>query len=106
MQTEKPSERDIRLMDQALREARTTLAYGGAGVAALLASPDRIIGVARNTIEETGDLTNHAEMVLLRGVGRELQEMDGQARHALSLYVTFEAFLMCSSLFSLAWIDR
>ena len=58
MQTEKPSERDIRLMDRALREARTALAYGGAGVAALLASPDRIIGVACNTINETGDLTN------------------------------------------------
>ena len=60
-------------MDRALREARTSLAYGGAGVAALLASPDRIIGVARNTIEETGDLTNHAEMVLLRGVSRSFR---------------------------------
>src|SRR5262245_61268444 len=35
MQTEKPSERDIGLMDRALREARTSLAYGGAGVAEL-----------------------------------------------------------------------
>ena len=34
MQTEKASERDIELMDRALREARTDLAYGGAGVAA------------------------------------------------------------------------
>ena len=50
MQTEKPSERDIKLMDRALREARTSLDYGGAGVAALLASPDQIIGVARNTL--------------------------------------------------------
>ena len=106
MQTEKPSERDIGLMDRALREARTALAYGGAGVAALLASPDRIIGVAHNTIEETGDLTNHAEMVLLRGVSRELQEMDEQARHALSLYVTLEPCLMCSSALSFAGIKR
>src|SRR5215510_14730833 len=106
MQTEKPSERDIGLMDRALREARTSLAYGGAGVAALLASLDRIIGVAHNTIEETGDLTNHAEMVLLRGVSRELQEMDEQARHVLSLYVTLEPCPMCSSALSLAGIKR
>ena len=48
MQTEKASEGDIQLMDRTLREARTDLAYGGAGVAALLASPDQIIAVAFN----------------------------------------------------------
>ena len=85
MQTEKASERDINLMDRALLEARTDLAYGGAGVAALLTSPDQIIAVAFNTIHETGDLTNHAEMVLLHGVGRQLQEMDEQASRSLSL---------------------
>jgi hypothetical protein len=31
METEKASEGDIKLMDRALREARTDLAYGGAG---------------------------------------------------------------------------
>ena len=106
MQTEKPSERDIKLMDRALREARTSLDYGGAGMAALLASPDQIIGVARNTIEETGDLTNHAEMVLLRGVSRELQGMDDRDRRALSLYVTLEPCLMCSAALSFAGIKR
>jgi len=88
MQTEKASERDIKLMDRVLREARNAFAYGGAGVAALLASPDQIIAVAHNTIQETGDLTNHAEMVLLHGVSRELQEMHEQKRHAFTLYVT------------------
>lgn len=85
MQKEGASRRDIELMDRALREARTELAYGGAGVAALLASPDQIVAIAHNTIEETGDLTNHAEMVLLHGIGRQLQEMDEQDRHALTL---------------------
>ena len=99
MQTEKASERDIKFMDRPLREAHTDLAYGGAGVAALLASPDRIIAVAFNTIHETGDLTNHAEMVLLHGVGRQLKEMDEQARRSLSLYVTLEPCLMCSAAF-------
>jgi tRNA(Arg) A34 adenosine deaminase TadA len=63
-----PSEKDIHFMDRVLREARIDLAYGGAGVAALLASPDQVIAIAYNTIPDTGDLTNHAEMVLLHGV--------------------------------------
>jgi tRNA(adenine34) deaminase len=106
MLTEKPSKRDIELMERVLREARTDLAYGGAGVAALLASPEQIIAVAYNTIQETGDLTNHAEMVLLRGVGRELQEMDDQNRHRLTLYVTLEPCLMCSAALSFSGLKR
>jgi tRNA(Arg) A34 adenosine deaminase TadA len=106
MPTEKASERDITLMDRVMREARSALAYGGAGVAALLASPDQIIGVAHNTIQETGDLTNHAEMVLLHGVSRELQEMDAQDRHALTLYVTLEPCLMCSAALSFVGLKR
>jgi tRNA(adenine34) deaminase len=106
MQTEKASERDIELMDQVLREARRALAYGGAGVAAMLASPDQIIAIAHNTIQETGDLTNHAEMVLLHGVGRELQEMDEQARRSLTLYVTLEPCLMCSAALSFVGLKR
>jgi tRNA(Arg) A34 adenosine deaminase TadA len=47
-----------------------------------LESPDQIITVAHNTIQETGDLTNHAAMVLQHGVSRQLQEMDEQERHA------------------------
>src|SRR5258707_2453411 len=97
MLEEQASERDFMLMDEVLREARTDLAYGGAGVAALLASADQIIAVAFNTIHETGDLTNHAEMVLLHGVGRPLKEMDEQARRSLSLYVTLQPGLMCSA---------
>lgn len=106
MQPEKATERDIELMDRTLREARTDLASGGAGVAALLASPDEIVATAQNTIQETGDLTNHAEMVLLHGVGRQLQEMDESDRHALTLYVTLEPCLMCSAALSFAGLKR
>jgi tRNA(Arg) A34 adenosine deaminase TadA len=60
------SEQDTVFMDQVLQEARLALSQGGAGVAALLALPDKVITVARNEIQETGDLTSHAEMVLLR----------------------------------------
>ena len=65
MPLEQPTERDYALMDRVLQEARAALAAGGAGVAALLASPNKIIAVALNTIQDTGDMTNHAEMVLL-----------------------------------------
>ena len=41
MLEEQASERDFMLMDEVLREARTDLAHGGAGGAALLASPDK-----------------------------------------------------------------
>lgn len=85
MVDEHASERDITLMNEALGEARMALAQGGAGVAALLASPDEIIARGRNTSQETGDLTDHAEMVLLHKVGRQLQEMNEQARRSLSL---------------------
>ena len=100
------SERDNRLMEGLLREAHLDLANGGSGVGALLASPDQIMAVAHNTIEETGDLTNHAEMVLLHGVGRELQEMGDEERRGLSLYVTLEPCLMCSAALSFVGIKR
>jgi tRNA(Arg) A34 adenosine deaminase TadA len=93
-------------MDEANEEARTALAQGGAGVAALLASPDRIIARGRNTSRETGDLTDHAEMVLLHQVGRKLQELNEQDRHSLTVYVTLEPCLMCSAALSFVGIKR
>jgi tRNA(adenine34) deaminase len=89
-----------------LEEARTDLSHGGAGVAALLASAEQIMGVAFNTIQETGDLTNHAEMVLLHGVSRELQKMSEEERRSLSIYVTLEPCLMCCAALSFAGIKR
>jgi tRNA(adenine34) deaminase len=106
MPEEQLSEVDMRLMEQALQEAHGNLANGGAGVVALLASPEQILAVAHNTIQETGDLTNHAEMVLLHGVSRQLQEMDEDERHDLTLYVTLEPCLMCSAALSVSGIKR
>lgn len=94
------------MMDQVLREARRAVAEGSAGVAALLSSPDGIIAVARNTIQETGDLTHHAEMVLLHRVGFQIQTMDDKRRGALTLYVTLEPCLMCSAALSFVGVKR
>jgi tRNA(Arg) A34 adenosine deaminase TadA len=66
MAEERASERDIALMDETSADAYKALARSGAAVAALLASPEAIIARACNASEETGDLTDHAEMVLLR----------------------------------------
>jgi len=106
MPIEEPTERDWVLMDQVLQEARDALAEGGAGVAALLASPDKVIAVGRNTIQATGDLTDHAEMVLLHRVGAQLRTMDDPHRRTLSLYVTLEPCLMCSAALSFVGIKR
>lgn len=96
-----PQARDFVMMDAVLREARNSLAEGSAGVAA-----DEIIALARNTIQETGDLTQHAEMVLLHRVGSQIQTMDDRHRRALTLYVTLEPCLMCSVALSFVGIKR
>ena len=104
MPVEEPTERDYALMDRVLQEARTALAAGGAGVAALLASPNKIIAVGLNTIQDTGDRTNHAEMVLLRQMDYRL--MNDVERRTLSVYVTLEPCLMCSAALSFVGVKR
>src|ERR1043166_1646654 len=104
--SKKPSKRDLELMDRVLSEARAALSEGGAGVSALLGSSEEVVAVARNEIQETGDLTAHAEMVLIREVGRKLQKMDEQTRHSLSIYVTLEPCLMCGAALSFVGIKR
>jgi tRNA(adenine34) deaminase len=104
MPVEAPTERDYALMDRVLQEARAALAAGGAGVAALLASPNKIIAVGLNTIQDTGDMTNHAEMVLLRQMDYRL--MNDIERRTLSVYVTLEPCLMCSAALSFVGVKR
>jgi tRNA(adenine34) deaminase len=104
MPVEEPTERDYALMDRVLQEARAARAAGGAGVAALLASPNKIIAVGLNTIQDTGDMTNHAEMVLLRQMDYRL--MNDVERRTLSVYVTLEPCLMCSAALSFVGVKR
>jgi tRNA(adenine34) deaminase len=104
MPVEEPTERDYALMDRVLQEARAALAAAGAWVAALLASPNKIIAVGLNTIQDTGDMTNHAEMVLLRQMDYRL--MNDIERRTLSVYVTLEPCLMCSAALSFVGVKR
>jgi tRNA(Arg) A34 adenosine deaminase TadA len=57
-------------------------------VAALLASPDEIIATKRNTIQETGDMTDHAEMVLLHPAGRRDRKGDPQSHKSFDLKIS------------------
>lgn len=106
MSSEEPTRWDYVLMDRVLEEARNDLAQGGGGVAALLAAPDNILAVARNMIQATDDMTDHAEMVLLRRMGKQLRAMKAEDRRALSIYVTLEPCLMCGAALSFVGIKR
>jgi tRNA(adenine34) deaminase len=103
---EKPTEADYLMMDRALQEARDALAEGGTGVAALLVSSGKVIDVGRNTMNLTGDMTAHAEMVLLRRAAYHFLTMDDLQRKALSLYVTLEPCLMCAAALSFVGVKR
>lgn len=106
MGIEAPTELDVRMIDRALEEARRAIDEGGAGVAAILARGEEILVLARNTIDATGDMTDHAEMVALHRAARALEAMGDEERHALTIYVTLEPCLMCASALSFVGIKR
>jgi tRNA(adenine34) deaminase len=87
---EKPTEADCRLMDRALQEARGAFGEGKAGRAALLASADNILEVGYNTVNITHNMTDHAEMVLLRLQPTISGKWTARQRKELSVYVTLE----------------
>lgn len=73
-------------MGLALEEARAAFAEGEVPVGAVLALGERVYR-AHNRVEATQDPTAHAEMLLLRQVGKEAR--GGR------LYVTLEPCRMC-----------
>lgn len=92
-------------MEKALIEARTAIANGEAGVAALLLWRDEIIAIDRNRCDE-GDLTAHAEMVVLRQAAQRLNQMSEEEKADLTIYTTLEPCLMCLSAISFVGIKR
>jgi tRNA(adenine34) deaminase len=106
MGVEAPTRVDERMVGRALEEANRALDEGGVGVAAVLARGDEILVVARNSMGETGDMTDHAEMVALRRAARLLEGMGEAERHALTMYVTLEPCLMCAAALSFVGLKR
>ncbi len=92
-------------MDHALEQAHAAGVRGEVPVGAVLvdASSGAIIAAAGNRVEETGDPTAHAELVLIQEGARRF----GRPRlRACDLYVTLEPCPMCAAAISFARIRR
>jgi tRNA(adenine34) deaminase len=87
------TERDLKYMREALREAEAAGAAGDVPVGAIVVVGDRIVGRGRNERELTGDPLAHAEIVALRAAAAEL----GHWRlDEAELFVTLEPCPMCA----------
>ncbi|MBL6928425.1 MAG: nucleoside deaminase [Rhodospirillales bacterium] len=96
---------DKSYMDHAYKQAHAAGLRGEVPVGAVLvdASSGAIISAAGNRVEETGDPTGHAEMILIQEGARKF----GRPRlTACDLYVTLEPCPMCAAAISFARIRR
>ena len=101
-----PTSQDRAMMEKTIHEARRAIDAGKAGVAALLLWHEEIVALGHNQYAETGDLTAHAEMVVLRSAAALLNALSAEEKTHLTLYVTLEPCLMCLSAISLVGIKR
>ena len=91
-------------MTLAFAEAEAAGWRGEVPVGAVLVGPDGgVVAAAGNRVEEHGDPTAHAEMLVLRAGAASLgqKQLDG-----CDLYVTLEPCPMCAAAISLARIRR
>jgi tRNA(Arg) A34 adenosine deaminase TadA len=91
-------------MKIALEEAEAAAARGEVPIGAVLVDgpSGRVLARAGNRVEETGDATAHAEMLVLRAAA-------GLAEYRLAdcdLYVSLEPCPMCAAAISLARVRR
>ncbi|MBL6946118.1 MAG: nucleoside deaminase [Rhodospirillales bacterium] len=92
-------------MDHALIHAQAAGMRGEVPVGAILvdASSGAVIAAAGNRVEEAGDPTAHAEMVVIQEGAKRF----GRPRlEACDLYVTLEPCPMCAAAISMARIRR
>lgn len=106
MSTKEPTALDVAMIDRVLELARSAIAQGKAGVAALMLWRDETLAFDHNQAVDTGDLTAHAEMVVLRQASSRLSQMSDAEKAEITLYVTLEPCLMCLSAISFAGIKR
>ena len=91
-------------MRRALEEAARVRAAGDVPVGAVLLDPDgRVVAVAGNEREATGDPTAHAEVLVLRraAAAAGIWRLDGH-----TLVVTLEPCTMCAGALVLARVGR
>ena len=101
-----PTSQDRAMMEKAINEARRAIDAGKAGVAALLLWRDEIVALDHNRYAETGDMTAHGEMVVLRSAAALLNALAPAEKAHLTIYVTLEPCLMCLAAISFAGIKR
>lgn len=101
-----PTELDEEMIDKVLEEANRAIDQGKAGVGALILWRGEILALGHNTFEETGDMTAHGEMTVLRQAARRLSQMSSEEKADLCIYVTLEPCLMCLSAISFVGIKR
>lgn len=94
------------IMEKTIHEARQAINVGGAGVAALLLWRDQIVALGHNMYTETGDVTAHGEMVVLRSAAAFFKTLAPKERLHLSIYITLEPCLMCLAAISFVGIKR
>jgi len=98
-----PGERDNKIMQAALAEARAAMAAGEVPVGAVVVKDGQIIATGRNSPIDAHDPTAHAEIVALRAAAKALgnYRLDG-----CELYVTLEPCAMCSGAMLQARLKR
>lgn len=96
---------NISYMALALEEAEAAAAAGEVPIGAVLVegASGRVIARARNRVEEWGDPTAHAELVLIQEAARNL---GAKRLPGVDLYVTLEPCPMCAQAISLARLRR
>ena len=90
------------MMAIALDEAKAAFEAGEVPVGAVVVADGKVIGRGRNRTLESGDPTQHAEMVALRDA---LAARPGRIP-GTTLYVTLEPCAMCAGAILLARVDR
>jgi len=99
----KNDDKDIELMQEALREAEIAYSHQEVPVGAVIVYQNKIIARAHNRKEELQDPTAHAEMLAIRQAAKHLGSWHLEDT---TLYVTLEPCPMCAYAMLQARIKR
>ena len=99
----KNNDKDIELMQEALREAEIAYSHQEVPIGAVIVCQNKIIARTYNRKEELQDPTAHAEMLALQEAARYLGSWHLEA---IDLYVTLEPCPMCAYAMLQARIKR
>jgi len=89
------SDRDKRLMQIALEEAKLAADSGNYPVGAILVVNDEVIARERNRKENKADRISHAEMLLFLRHSEDILRWEKIEKRRIELFTTFEPCLMC-----------